>query len=90
MSFGLLAVYVVVEALRTVAAGHHREASWVGIGRAAFTAVTMPLLARSKRRVGHALGSSATVSEAKQASLCAYLSVALLIGLGANAMFGLW
>jgi divalent metal cation (Fe/Co/Zn/Cd) transporter len=90
VSFGLLAVYVVVEALRTVAAGHHPEASWVGIGLAAFTAVTMPLLARSKRRVGHALGSSATVSEAKRASLCAYLSVALLVGLGANAMFGLW
>lgn len=30
------------------------------------------------------------MSEAKQTSLCAYLSVALLIGLGANAMFGLW
>ncbi|HSS53418.1 MAG TPA: cation transporter [Gaiellales bacterium] len=90
ISFGLLAVYVTVEALRTLAAGHHPDASWVGIGLAAFTAVTMPLLARAKRRVGHALGSSATVSEARQTSLCAYLSVALLVGLGANAVFGLW
>ena len=90
ISFALLAVYVTVEALRTLAAGHHPDASWVGIGLAAFTAVTMPLLARAKRRVGHALGSSATVSEAKQTSLCAYLSVALLVGLGANAVFGLW
>ena len=90
ISFALLAVYVTVEALRTLAAGHHPAASWVGIGLAAFTAVTMPLLARAKRRVGHALGSSATVSEAKQTSLCAYLSVALLVGLGANAVFGLW
>jgi divalent metal cation (Fe/Co/Zn/Cd) transporter len=90
LSFLLLAVYVTVESLRTLAAGHHPDASWVGIGLAAFTAVTMPLLARAKRRVGHALGSSATVSEAKQTSLCAYLSVALLVGLGANAVFGLW
>ncbi len=90
ISFGLLAVYVTVEALRTLAAGHHPGASWIGIGLAAFTAVTMPLLARAKRRVGHALGSSATVSEARQTSLCAYLSVALLVGLGANAVFGLW
>jgi divalent metal cation (Fe/Co/Zn/Cd) transporter len=90
ISFGLLAVYVTVEALRTLAAGHHPDASWVGIGLAAFTAVTMPLLARTKRRVGHALGSSATVSEARQTSLCAYLSVALLVGLGANAVLGLW
>ena len=54
VSFGLLAVYVSVEALRTVATGHHPDASWIGIGLAAFTAVTMPLLARAKRRVGHA------------------------------------
>ena len=90
LSFLLLAVYVAVESLRTLVAGHHPDPSWIGIGLAAFTAVTMPLLARAKRRVGHALGSSATVSEAKQTSLCAYLSVALLIGLGANAVFGLW
>ena len=57
---------------------------------AAFTAPTMPLLARAKRRVGEQLGSSATVSESAQNLLCAYLSVALLIGLGANAVFGWW
>jgi divalent metal cation (Fe/Co/Zn/Cd) transporter len=89
-SFALLAAYIGIEAIRDLAAGHHPDPSWVGIGLAAFTAVTMPLLARAKRRVGHALGSSATVSEARQTSLCAYLSVALLIGLGANAVFGLW
>jgi divalent metal cation (Fe/Co/Zn/Cd) transporter len=90
VSFGLLAAYVAIESLRTLAAGHHPDASWVGIDLGAFTAVTMPLLARAKRRVGHALGSSATVSEARQTSLCAYLSVALLVGLGANAVLGLW
>ena len=46
------------------------------------TAPTMPLLARAKQRIGHELGSSATVSEGAQNMLCAYLSVALLIGLG--------
>ena len=50
----------------------------------------MPLLARAKRRIGHKLGSSATVQEASQTQLCAYLSIALLIGLGANALFGWW
>ena len=53
-------------------------------------APTMPLLARAKRKVGHALGSSATVSEAGQTQLCAYLSVALLVGLLANALVGWW
>jgi divalent metal cation (Fe/Co/Zn/Cd) transporter len=79
-----------VEALRTLLNGDRPDVSWVGIGLAAFTAVTMPLLARAKRRVGHQLGSSATVKEASQTTLCAYLSVALLVGLGANALFGWW
>ena len=50
--------------------------SWVGIGLAAFTAPTMPLLALAKRRVGHRLASAATVSEASQNLICAYLSIA--------------
>ena len=50
----------------------------------------MPLLARAKRRVGQRLGSAATVKEGRQNQLCAYLSVALLLGLGANALFGWW
>ena len=64
--------------------------SWVGIALAAVTAATMPLLARAKRRVGAALGSSATAREGTQNLLCAYLSVALLAGLGLNAAFGWW
>jgi divalent metal cation (Fe/Co/Zn/Cd) transporter len=50
----------------------------------------MPLLARAKRRVGRQLGSRATESEGQQNMICAYLSIALLIGLGANALFGWW
>lgn len=56
----------------------------------AVTAPTMPLLARAKRRVGRQLGSSATVSEAAQNMICAYLSVALLAGLLLNALLGWW
>lgn len=57
---------------------------------AALTLATMPPLAIAKARVGEALGSSATKSEGRQNMLCAYLSAALLVGLGANALFGLW
>jgi len=89
MSFFGLAVYVLVESVRAFT-GAHPEPSWVGIGLAAVTAPTMPLLARAKRRVGHQLGSRATVSEGGQNMLCAYLSVALLAGLGANAVLSWW
>src|SRR5215211_5988591 len=50
----------------------------------------MPPLAIAKGRIGEKLGSSATKSEGQQNMLCACLSAALLVGLGANALFGLW
>jgi len=89
-SYAVLVVYILVEATRSLVGGDQPEASWVGIGLAAFTAATMPLLARAKRRVGHQLGSAATVSEAEQNQICAYLSIALLVGLLANALAGWW
>jgi divalent metal cation (Fe/Co/Zn/Cd) transporter len=89
-SFFVLAAYLGIESVRTFVGSHHPETSWVGIGLAVFTAPTMPLLARAKRRVGRKLSSSATVSEAEQNLVCAYLSVALLVGLGLNALFEWW
>jgi divalent metal cation (Fe/Co/Zn/Cd) transporter len=89
-SFFVLAAYVAAESIRTLVDGRHPETSWVGVGLAAFTAVTMPLLASAKRRVGNRLHSSAAVKEASQTQLCAYLSVALLVGLLLNALAGWW
>jgi divalent metal cation (Fe/Co/Zn/Cd) transporter len=90
VSFFVLAAYVGAEAIRTLIGQTHPEASWIGIGLAAFTAPTMPLLALAKRRVGNRLGSAATVQEGVQNMICAYLSVALLAGLLANALAGWW
>jgi divalent metal cation (Fe/Co/Zn/Cd) transporter len=89
-SFFLLAAYLAFEATRSLASRSEPHASWVGIGLAVVTAVAMPLLARSKTRIARRLGSHAAVSEGAQTMLCAYLSVALLIGLGANALLGWW
>jgi divalent metal cation (Fe/Co/Zn/Cd) transporter len=89
-SFFVLAAYVGVESVRDLIGRHHPGTSWVGIGLAAFTAPTMPLLARAKRKVGEQLNSAATVKEADQNQLCAYLSVALLVGLLLNALVGWW
>jgi divalent metal cation (Fe/Co/Zn/Cd) transporter len=90
VSFFILAAYVGIESIRSLVGGHEPEASWLGIALAAFTAPTMPLLAMAKRKVGRQLNSAATVKEASQTQLCAYLSVALLIGLLANALAGWW
>jgi divalent metal cation (Fe/Co/Zn/Cd) transporter len=89
-SFVVLAGYVAAEALGDLIAGHHPEASWVGIALSVLTLATMPRLAAAKRRVGQRLGSSATASESRQTMLCAYLSAGLLVGLTANALLGWW
>jgi len=89
-SFFALATYVAAESIWTLAGGRHPGTSWIGIGLAAFTAPTMPLLASAKRRLATQLHSAAAVKEASQTQLCAYLSVALLVGLGANALAGWW
>jgi divalent metal cation (Fe/Co/Zn/Cd) transporter len=89
-SFFAIAVYISAEAIRTLVSGSHPDVSWIGIGLAAITLAIMPPLAAAKARVGERLQSSATKSEGRQNMLCAYLSAALLVGLGGNALFGWW
>jgi divalent metal cation (Fe/Co/Zn/Cd) transporter len=89
-SFLALALYVTIESAHDLIAGHHPAVSWPGVALAAVTLFAMPPLAAAKRKVGTALGSSATTSESRQTMLCAYLSAALLVGLLANALAGWW
>jgi divalent metal cation (Fe/Co/Zn/Cd) transporter len=90
ISFYVIAAYVAVEASRSLVAGDEPGASWLGIGLSAVTLATMPPLAAAKARVAERLASPATRSESRQTVLCAYLSAALLLGLGLNALLGWW
>src|SRR5919205_832323 len=89
LSFFLIAAYVGLEALRSLLAHEVPAASWVGIGLAVVTAITMPLLARAKARVGDALSSSATKGEGRKNFLRPFLWVALLWGWGQNPLCAL-
>jgi divalent metal cation (Fe/Co/Zn/Cd) transporter len=88
--FFLLAPYVAVESVRTLAGGQHPQVSWVGIGLAIGSVILMPLLGIAKQRLADQLGSAATAGEGRQNMLCAYLAGALLIGLAGNAIAGAW
>jgi divalent metal cation (Fe/Co/Zn/Cd) transporter len=90
VSFGLLAAYVTLESLRDLLTDSRPEASAAGIVLAAVSLVLMPMLAKAKRRLAPALGSRAVEADAAQTSLCALLSAVVLVGLGANALFGWW
>lgn len=88
--FAVLAAYVLAESLRDLISGNPPDGSILGIALAALSLVVMPILARLKLQLAVMLGSQAVQAEAAQTSLCALLSGAVLIGLGANVLFGWW
>jgi divalent metal cation (Fe/Co/Zn/Cd) transporter len=90
ISFFLLAPYVAAEAIETLIEGAAAETSWLGIVLTAATLVICPWLGLAKRRIGEELGSRATYGEGAQNVLCAILAGAVLGGLAANTLFGLW
>src|SRR4051794_15547766 len=59
IQFFILAPYVGIESIRTVADGTHAAVSPVGIGLAIFSLVTMPLLGVAKQRIADEIGSAA-------------------------------
>jgi divalent metal cation (Fe/Co/Zn/Cd) transporter len=89
-SFLMLAAYVGVDSVTTLWAREAPEASTVGLVILVLSVLVMPVLARAKRRVARALQSRALEADAAQTSLCAYLSVIALAGVGLNAAFGWW
>ncbi len=90
ISFLCLASYIAYESAMDLWSRRAPEHSIPGIVLACISLAVMPLLARAKRKVGHALGSAAMHADAKQAEFCAYLSAIMLAGLLLNALFGLW
>ena len=66
------------------------QPSPVGIMVAIISMIVMPVLAWKKQVVGTAIGSKALIADSKETITCAFLSIALLIGLGANYPFGFW
>ena len=90
ISFLILSAYIAFDSGKTLWRGEHPEHSMVGIVLAVVSLVGMPLLARAKRNAAHHLSSTALKADARQTSLCAYLSAILLGGLVLNSLFGWW
>jgi divalent metal cation (Fe/Co/Zn/Cd) transporter len=90
IQFFVLAPYVAVESVRVLLDGAHPDVSVLGMGLAAWSLVTMPLLGLAKQRIAEEIGSAATKGEGRQNILCAYLAGMLLIGLAGNALVGAW
>jgi divalent metal cation (Fe/Co/Zn/Cd) transporter len=90
VSFFLLAPYIAAESVRTLVIERHAETTWLGVALAAVSLLWCPTLGVMKKRLGARLNSAATTGEGRQNLLCAYLAVAVLLGLLANNLFGIW
>jgi divalent metal cation (Fe/Co/Zn/Cd) transporter len=83
-------VFITYEGLEKLVTGGDVETSWLGIGLTIATLAICQPLGLAKRRLGARLGSLATVGEGTQNLLCGYMAVAVLVGLLANTLFGIW
>jgi divalent metal cation (Fe/Co/Zn/Cd) transporter len=90
IQFFLLAPFITYEALNKLLVGGQVETSYLGIGLTIATLAICQPLGYAKRRLGGQLGSAATVGEGTQNLLCGYLAIAVLFGLLANALAGIW
>jgi len=97
VTFFALAAYVTVDAAITLLRADRPSASMLGLVVTGAAVIVMPTLAWAKRRTARALrerghqGSAVLLNaDAAETLLCAVLSLATLIGVGANAIFGWW
>lgn len=89
-SFFILGAYVTVDAGLSIYHHEEPEVSVIGFVVAVASIVVMPLLFIAKFRLGKRIGSPSLVADSKETLACVVLSVALLIGLGLNGLFGIW
>lgn len=90
VSFFVLGVYILEESVRKLVIADIPEPSLPGIIIAIVSMVFMPFMMWQKYQTGKAINSRALVADSKETLACAFLSVALLLGLGANYLWGFW
>ncbi|MFC1982812.1 cation diffusion facilitator family transporter [Chloroflexota bacterium] len=90
ITFFVLGFYILYESIKKLALAEAPEPSLPGIIIAVASLVIMPLLTWQKYKTGKQIDSQALIADSKETLACAFLSVALLLGLGANYLFGFW
>lgn len=89
-SFFIFGIYVLFESLKKLYYSEISKPSIAGIIIAIVSLLVMPILYYYKNKIGKKIGSSSLIADSKQTLACAYLSIALLIGLSLNYLFSLW
>jgi divalent metal cation (Fe/Co/Zn/Cd) transporter len=90
LTFLALALYITFESGKKLLLHEHPDESLIGIILAIVSLIVMPLLARYKKKIAAEINSWALRADALETLVCSYLSLTLVVGLGANALFGWW
>jgi cation diffusion facilitator family transporter len=90
LTFFLLGFYVLFQSLKKLVGKEISDPSLPGIIIAIVSMIIMPFLTWQKYRTGKQIQSRALIADSKETLACAFLSVALLLGLGSNYLFGFW
>ena len=89
-AFFILAVYVLYESAEKLLFQEAPAPSLLGIIVALVSIIIMPGLFYVKYQTGKSMGSASLIADSKQTLACAMLSLALLVGLGLNYLYGIW
>ncbi len=90
VTFFILGLYILFQSVKKLIGKEIPDPSIPGIIIAMVSIVVMPLLTWQKYKTGKQIGSQALIADSKETLACAFLSVALLFGLGSNYLFGFW
>lgn len=89
-TFFILGAYLLYESIKKLYFQEIPKPSFLGIIIAVISIIVMPVLFYMKYQTGKSMSSRSLVADSKQTLACVFLSVALLIGLGLNYLYGLW
>ncbi|UCD09120.1 MAG: cation diffusion facilitator family transporter [Dehalococcoidales bacterium] len=90
VTFFVLGAYIAYESIDKLISSEIPEPSLPGIIIAIVSLLVMPFMAWLKYKTGKQINSRALVADSKETLACAFLSIALLLGLGLNYLFGFW
>jgi divalent metal cation (Fe/Co/Zn/Cd) transporter len=89
-AFFILGSYILYESVKKLCLHEIPHPSLLGIIIAIVSMIVMPVLFYIKYQTGKTINSKSLMADSKQTLACAFLSIALLIGLGTNYLYGLW
>lgn len=89
-TFFILGAYVLYESAKKLYLQEIPKPSLLGIVIAIVSAILMPILFYWKYQTGKLLNSRSLIADSKETLACVFLSIALLVGLSLNYVFGLW